>query len=184
MVWRENLLNEGKLALLIVAVSYVNLVILFGRVAERFKATVLKTVVSKGTVGSNPTPSAFARHSSDRSDGGHSILYGNVLSKNSTGGLRRTQSASVIYTNQKQGGLSMYYVYILNCADSKQYTGCTLNLKERIERHQKGQVPATVKRLPVQLATYIAFKDKYTAFNFEKYLKSGSGRAFIKKHFN
>ena len=78
----------------------------------------------------------------------------------------------------------MYYVYILNCADSKQYTGCTLNLKERIERHQKGQVPATVKRLPVQLATYIAFKDKYTAFNFEKYLKSGSGRAFIKKHFN
>lgn len=30
----------------------------------------------------------------------------------------------------------------------------------------------------------MAFKDKYLAFNFEKYLKSGSGRAFIKKHFS
>ncbi len=29
-----------------------------GGVAERFKATVLKTVVVKATVGSNPTPSA------------------------------------------------------------------------------------------------------------------------------
>ncbi len=31
---------------------------LYGEVAERFKATVLKTVVSQGTVGSNPTLSA------------------------------------------------------------------------------------------------------------------------------
>jgi putative endonuclease len=35
----------------------------------------------------------------------------------------------------------------------------------------------------VELTTYIAFKNKYTAFTFEKYLKSGSGRAFLKKHF-
>ena len=26
------------------------------------------------------------------------------------------------------------------------------------------------------------YTNKYTAFNFEKYLKSGSGRAFLKKH--
>jgi len=30
---------------------------------------------------------------------------------------------------------------------------------------------------------YFTIKDKYKAFQFEKYLKSGSGRAFIKKHF-
>ena len=75
----------------------------------------------------------------------------------------------------------MYYVYILDCADGKPYTGCTSDLKERIPRHQKGQVPATAKRLPVELVAYFAFKNKYTAYNFEKYLKSGSGRAFLKK---
>ncbi len=75
-----------------------------------------------------------------------------------------------------------YYVYILKCGDGLTYTGCTDNLKERIDRHQKGQVPATKNRLPVSLTSYFAFSDKYTAFNFEHYLKSGSGRAFLKKH--
>lgn len=75
-----------------------------------------------------------------------------------------------------------YYVYILKCNDDKPYIGCTDNLITRIDRHKKGQVPATKNRLPVKLIAYLAFSNKYTAFNFEKYLKSGSGRAFIKKH--
>jgi predicted GIY-YIG superfamily endonuclease len=73
-----------------------------------------------------------------------------------------------------------YVVYVLGCKDGF-YVGCTNNLKERIERHNKGCVPATRKRLPVKLISYFAFSNKYTAFNFEKYLKSGSGRAFLKK---
>lgn len=77
-----------------------------------------------------------------------------------------------------------WYVYILRCKDERFYIGCTDNLKERITRHNKGNVPATKNRLPVKLISYFAFSDKYTAFNFEKYLKSGSGRAFMKKHFN
>lgn len=76
----------------------------------------------------------------------------------------------------------MYYVYILRCINNKPYTGCTDNLKERIERHENGYVPATKPLLPITLISYFAFSNKYTAFNFEKYLKSGSGRAFIKKH--
>lgn len=76
----------------------------------------------------------------------------------------------------------MYYVYSLKCSDGF-YIGCTDNLKDRIGRHQGGQVPATKNRLPIELEAYFAFKDKYKAFNFEKYLKSGSGRAFFKKHF-
>jgi len=64
----------------------------------------------------------------------------------------------------------------------KSYTGCTDNLKERVERHKNGHVPATKDRRPVSLISYTAFQDKYKAFGFEKYLKSGSGRAFIKKY--
>lgn len=76
----------------------------------------------------------------------------------------------------------MYYVYLLLCNDNEPYTGCSSNLKQRIERHKKGHVPATKDRLPVKLISYHAFNDKYKAFDFEKYLKSGSGRAFLKKH--
>jgi predicted GIY-YIG superfamily endonuclease len=75
----------------------------------------------------------------------------------------------------------MYYVYSLKCKDGY-YIGCTDNLKDRFIRHQKGRVPATAKRLPIELEFYFAIEDKYKAFQFEKYLKSGSGRAFIKKH--
>ena len=77
----------------------------------------------------------------------------------------------------------MYYVYILKCKDGRPYAGCINDLKERIKRHKNEHVPATKSRLPVQLMNYIAFEDKYKAFEFEKYLKSGSGRAFTKKHF-
>jgi len=76
-----------------------------------------------------------------------------------------------------------YSVYILLCKDKRPYTGCTQNLEERLERHIKGQVPATADRLPIKLVAKINFQDKYKAFEFEKYLKSGSGRAFMKRHF-
>ncbi|HPW34540.1 MAG TPA: GIY-YIG nuclease family protein [Candidatus Paceibacterota bacterium] len=76
----------------------------------------------------------------------------------------------------------MHYVYSLKCKDGY-YVGCTDNIQERLSRHQKGQVPATSNWLLVDLEFYFAIKDKYKAFEFEKYLKSGSGRAFIKKHF-
>jgi predicted GIY-YIG superfamily endonuclease len=76
----------------------------------------------------------------------------------------------------------MYYVYSLKCKDGY-YIGCTYDLEDRLERHKKGHIPATKDRRPVKLHYYFAFQSKYTAYNFEKYLKSGSGRAFIKKHF-
>jgi len=76
----------------------------------------------------------------------------------------------------------MYYVYILKCVDKKFYIGCTNDLKDRVKRHKQGQILATKNRGPVELYCYFAFQDKYLGFNFEKYLKSGSGRSFIKKH--
>lgn len=75
----------------------------------------------------------------------------------------------------------MHYVYSLQCKDGY-YVGCTNNIEDRLQRHERGYVPATAKRLPVRLEFYFAIPDTHKAFTFEKYLKSGSGRAFIKKH--
>ncbi len=75
----------------------------------------------------------------------------------------------------------MHYVYILNCSDETYYTGCTNNLESRLARHNKGQVHYTKDKLPIELITHIVFSDKYKAYQFEKYLKSGSGIAFRNK---
>ena len=77
---------------------------------------------------------------------------------------------------------SMYYVYVLKCSNETLYVGYTNNLEKRIKRHNTKQVLATKNRTPVEITTYIAFQNKYSAYNFEKYLKSGSGRSFLKRH--
>ena len=55
-------------------------------------------------------------------------------------------------------------------------------MEDRLERHQKGWVESTREIRPVFMVCYFAIADKYKAYEFEKYLKSGSGRAFLKKH--
>jgi len=79
--------------------------------------------------------------------------------------------------------METWTVYILSCADGLIYTGCTRDLDARLIKHQNGFVKTTKPRLPATLIVAITFYDKYRAFNFEKYLKSGSGRAFAKRHF-
>ena len=75
----------------------------------------------------------------------------------------------------------MWHVYILRCSDGSYYTGCTNNLLDRIDRHNGKQIHYTKDRLPVKLITYLTFTNKYKAYKFEKYLKSGSGIAFRNK---
>jgi putative endonuclease len=75
----------------------------------------------------------------------------------------------------------MWFVYILKCADNSFYTDCTSDLHDRINRHFKGENTYTKYRLPVTLIYYSAFQDKYRAYKFERYLKSGSGKAFAQK---
>jgi len=76
-----------------------------------------------------------------------------------------------------------YYVYLMECSDGTFYTGCTNNIKDRLERHKRGDIKYTSTRLPVKILSFTAFRDKYIAYNYEKYLKSGSGRAFARRHF-
>ena len=93
--------------------------------------------------------------------------------------LEERRRASSSYGESKT---AMNYVYLLSCKDKRTYIGCTSDLKDRIKRHESGNVPATKDRLPIKLVSYFAFSNKYKAFEFEKYLKSGSGRAFLNKH--
>ena len=78
----------------------------------------------------------------------------------------------------------MKIVYILkSLKDNTIYSGNTDDIEERLDRHKKGYVKSTKHKLPIELVCYTVFKDKEKAYDFERYLKTGSGRAFIKKHF-
>jgi putative endonuclease len=74
--------------------------------------------------------------------------------------------------------------YILNCSDKTRYTGCTNNLDERLIRHKRGEVLSTKARLPVSIVVAVVLYDKYRTFEFEKYLKLGSGNAFSTRRFH
>jgi putative endonuclease len=50
-----------------------------------------------------------------------------------------------------------------------------------MSRHHTGKVPATKNRIPVMLVTYLVFSEKQKAYDFEKYLKTGSGHAVMNK---
>ena len=76
----------------------------------------------------------------------------------------------------------MWHVYILHCADSTYYVGCTSDINRRISEHNSHKIHYTKDKTPVKLITHISFANKYKAFEFERYLKSGSGIAFRNRH--
>jgi predicted GIY-YIG superfamily endonuclease len=78
----------------------------------------------------------------------------------------------------------MWFVYILeNSTAEHYYTGITQDIGKRVTEHNGGNVFHTAKYKPWSVKTYIAFRDKEQAYDFEKYLKTASGRAFAKKRF-
>ncbi len=79
----------------------------------------------------------------------------------------------------------MTYVYIIRSLSdgSRRYFGITSDLKIRLKEHNAGRSPHTAKYVPWRLETYIAFADKQKAMMFERYLKTGSGKAFSRKRF-
>jgi predicted GIY-YIG superfamily endonuclease len=77
----------------------------------------------------------------------------------------------------------MYYVYIIrSMANSRRiYIGATEDLKQRLADNNAGKSPHTAKFMPWELECYVTFPEKQRAYDFEKYLKSHSGRAFASK---
>ncbi len=77
----------------------------------------------------------------------------------------------------------MVYVYVLECLeDGSWYIGFTANLRARFARHNNGSgARTTARKKSWKLIYYEAYLTKADAVGREKFLKSGSGRTYLKK---
>jgi putative endonuclease len=76
-------------------------------------------------------------------------------------------------------------VYILRSVKdpTRFYTGLTSDAEFRLGFHNAGLSKHTSDGAPWELVVSITFANAKRALEFEKYLKSGSGRAFANRHF-
>ncbi len=79
----------------------------------------------------------------------------------------------------------MHYTYVLESTRKPDvyYRGSSSDLTARLTDHNAGRCRATRALRPWRLTFYAAFETADLAQAFEKYLKSGSGHAFAKRHF-
>ncbi|MFH0908474.1 MAG: GIY-YIG nuclease family protein [bacterium] len=76
----------------------------------------------------------------------------------------------------------MYYVYVLYSEkDAGLYIGFTTDLQRRFGEHQEGASRSTAYRRPLVLVYYEAYAMREDAEGRERFLKSGSGRTYLKK---
>ena len=78
---------------------------------------------------------------------------------------------------------NIYYIYLIKSELflDQWYVGFTEDINQRILDHNAGKSLHTAKYKPWTLQTYLVFQTKKQALDFEKYLKSHSGRVFAKK---
>lgn len=84
-----------------------------------------------------------------------------------------------------KNSIMSYYVYLIRSIKFPQttYAGYTINIEQRLETHNSGGSIHTAKDRPWELVVCTEFKNMNCAKEFEKYLKSQSGRAFDRKRF-
>jgi len=76
------------------------------------------------------------------------------------------------------------FVYIIRSETdtSRYYTGLTGDVAIRLAAHNAGRCEHTVSGRPWRIDVIVQFRDERRAVAFERYLKSGSGCAFAKRH--
>ena len=73
------------------------------------------------------------------------------------------------------------YVYVLrSLKDRNYYVGFTKNLNSRLDTHNKGLVPSTRNRTPLELVYWEGCLNQTDATLREKYLKTAWGKRYIK----
>jgi putative endonuclease len=94
-------------------------------------------------------------------------------------------SSFIIRLLKTQPMEGFYYVYILvsEVESEMHYSGITTDLRSRLAEHNRGKCPHTAKHRPWKIETAVAFRSEAKARDFERYLKTGSGREFARRHF-
>jgi len=78
----------------------------------------------------------------------------------------------------------MYKVYVLKSKKyKKSYVGTTNDLERRLIEHNSGQSAFTKRFMPWEVLYHEEFAEQQEAIKREKFLKSSSGRRFLKKIF-
>jgi predicted GIY-YIG superfamily endonuclease len=77
------------------------------------------------------------------------------------------------------------FVYVMRSERNpeRHYVGMTANVARRLAVHNSGGSCHTRDWRPWRVLVSLEFADQKSAVAFEKYLKTGSGRAFAKRHF-
>jgi putative endonuclease len=77
------------------------------------------------------------------------------------------------------------FVYVIRSriARDRYYAGVTGDVTARLAVHNSGGSKYTSKLRPWDLVVALEFATQEGAVAFEKHLKTGSGRAFAKRHF-
>jgi putative endonuclease len=76
----------------------------------------------------------------------------------------------------------IWKVYILRSVGKRFiYIGSTNNLDRRVLEHNNGVVQSTRAYRPLEIAAYVAVESESQARDLEKYFKTGSGKAILKK---
>ena len=76
---------------------------------------------------------------------------------------------------------SFYYTYVLKVSGGGWYIGSTNDLERRLKEHLEGRVQSTRHKLPVVLVYFEACRSEAAARAREKQLKTGYGRAYLKR---
>jgi putative endonuclease len=78
----------------------------------------------------------------------------------------------------------MFYAYILEsiAKPGTYYRGHATDLKTRLAEHNSAKCSSTAALRPWMIKFYAAFGSLHHAQECERYLKTGSGHAFAKKH--
>jgi len=76
----------------------------------------------------------------------------------------------------------MYYVYFLKSLSKNfRYIGSTNDLKRRLNDHNTGLSQSTKSYIPFEIEAFVAVKTEQKARELERYFKTGSGKAILKK---
>jgi predicted GIY-YIG superfamily endonuclease len=77
---------------------------------------------------------------------------------------------------------AVWFVYVLKgLKDDELYIGSTNSIHRRLAEHNSGKVESTRYRIPLTLEAYVAVRDQTRAIELERYLKTGSGKAMLRK---